>query len=267
MPEGDTIFRTATTLRAALEGKSLTGFRAKRIVGRGPEPGTLVEAVEARGKHLLIHFADGRVLHTHLGMTGSWYLLEHGAPWPKPESRARVVLEVEDAVAVCFQPPTVEMLREDAVRFHPVLSALGPDLCRPNVDLDEALRRMTLLDPETEIGVALLDQRVASGVGNVYKSEVLFVCGVHPFAQLNDVDEHARRRLLATASKLLRENLDGYPRRTVDQGLAVYERSGKPCRRCRTPIAARRQDEHARVTYWCPSCQAAATPPVGDSGR
>jgi endonuclease-8 len=115
------------------------------------------------------------------------------------------------------------------------------------------------LPPETEIGVALLDQRVASGIGNVYRSETLFACRADPFARIGDLEVDVPRRLYATASELLRRNLDGRPRRTSPGGLAVYRKTGRPCPRCGTPIRSRRQGEAARTVYWCPSCQAGAS--------
>jgi endonuclease VIII len=121
--------------------------------------------------------------------------------------------------------------------------------------LDEALRRLDRLNPDTEIGVALLDQRVAGGIGNVYRSEVAFACGVDPFAPLTHLDRDGRRELWRTASELLRRNLGPGPRRTVPQGLAVYDRAGRPCRVCGTAIAVRRQGETARPTWWCTGCQ------------
>jgi endonuclease-8 len=256
MPEGDTIFRTATTLRRVLVGRSLVGFETPRLLAPVPEPGTRVVSVEARGKHLLIGLDDERVLHTHMQMSGSWHVYRPGERWRRPRTQARAILRTADAVAVCFRAPIVELLDAREVRTHPRLSALGPDLCSPDADLDEALARMARLPLETEIGVALLDQRVACGVGNVYKSETLFACGTDPFARVADLDEHARRALLAKASELLRRNLDGGPRVTYGRGLAVYDRAKRPCPRCGTPIRARRQGEAARTTYWCPSCQA-----------
>ena len=241
MPEGDTIFRTATTLRSALAGRPLVRFEADRLRARPPEPGTLVQAVEARGKHLLIAFGDGRVLHTHMQMSGSWHVYRPGARWRRARTAARVILEVPDAVAVCFSAPVVELLDEREVRLHPRLAALGPDLCSPEADLDEALARLERLPSETEIGVALLDQRVACGVGNVYKSEVLFACRADPFARVGDLDARTRRELLRKASELLRRNLSGGPRTTYEGGLAVYGRSRRPCPRCGTPIRSRRQ--------------------------
>jgi len=255
MPEGDTIFRTATTLRHALAGKPLVGFQTPRLRVRPPAPGTPVRSVEARGKHLLIAFGDGRVLHTHMRMSGSWHVYRPGERWWRSRVHARAILETADAVAVCFSAPVVELLDEREVGTHPQLSALGPDLCSPDADLDEAVRRMDLLPPETQIGVALLDQRVACGVGNVYKSETLFAVRIDPFARIADLGATTRRELLAKASELLRRNLDGRPRTTWEGGLAVYDRAGRPCPRCGTGIGSRRQGEDARTTFWCPSCQ------------
>ncbi|HYH48558.1 MAG TPA: hypothetical protein VEG38_03320, partial [Acidimicrobiia bacterium] len=189
---------------------------------------------------------------------------------------ARVVIQVAEAaqpdvpvaVAVCFSAPIVELVEEPA--SHPRLAALGPDLCRPDADLAEALARLDRLPAATEIGTALLDQRVACGVGNVYKSEVLFACGVQPFASVGTLATEVRHRLLETAARLLQANLDAGGRTTVEGGLAVYGRGGRPCRRCGTPVQSRRQGDTARVTFWCPVCQPAvpgsapapATPPA-----
>jgi endonuclease-8 len=259
MPEGDTIYRTATTLRRALAGGRLVRFEAARLRATPPTPGTRVRSVEARGKHLLIGFDDGRVLHTHMQMSGSWHLYRPGERWRRPQRQARVVLETADVVAVCFSAPVVELLDERGVRIHPRLAALGPDLCSPTADLEEALRRLDAVPPETEIGVALLDQRVACGVGNVYKSEILFTRRTHPFTRVGDLDADARRALLQKGSELLRRNLDGGPRATFEGGIAVYGRTRRPCPRCGAAIRSRPQGEAARMTYWCPTCQ----PPIG----
>jgi endonuclease-8 len=165
-----------------------------------------------------------------------------------------VVIEVEGAVAVCFSAPVVEMVDSAAhEREH-----LGPDLCGEDPDLDEALRRIDrLVAPETSVAEVLLDQRVAAGVGNVYKSEALFACGVDPFTPDGGLDPGTRRSLLETASRMLRANLGGWRRDTTGGGgLAVYGRTGRPCHRCRTPILSRRHGTQARTTYWCPTCQA-----------
>jgi endonuclease-8 len=188
-------------------------------------------------------------------MHGSWHVYRPGERWRRSPGAARAMLETDGGVAVCFAAPVVELLDERDLARHPQLSRLGPDLCDPEPDLDEASARLASLDPATEIGVALLDQRVASGIGNVYKSEVLFACRVDPFAAVGSLDASTRRGLFSTAADLLSRNLSGGPRRTVPEGLAVYDRIGRPCRRCGTGIVSRRQGEDARTTWWCPTCQ------------
>ena len=188
-------------------------------------------------------------------MHGSWHVYRPGERWRRSPGAARAVLETAEGVAVCFAAPVVELLDERELARHPQLSRLGPDLCDPDPDLDEASARLDSLDPTTEIGVALLDQRVACGIGNVYKSEVLFACGVDPFAPVGRLDASTRRRLFATAADLLGRNLAGGPRRTVPEGLAVYERTARPCRRCGTAVMSRRQGDDARTTWCCPTCQ------------
>jgi endonuclease VIII len=270
VPEGDTIFRAARSLDRILTGRRLTGFELRGAAAarggprRQPLPGELVTSVRAQGKHLLIAFDGGLTLHTHMQMTGSWHAYRPGERWKKSPAAARVVIEVAEAeqpdvpvaVAVCFSAPVVELIEEPEA--HPRLAALGPDLCRPDADLGEAVARLGRLPSTTEIGNALLDQRVASGVGNVYKSEVLFACGVDPFAAVGTLAGPLRLRLFETAARLLRANLDTSGRTTVDGGLAVYGRAGRPCRRCGTTIRTHRQGEAARSTYWCPACQPAA---------
>ena len=153
MPEGDTIFRTAETLRRWVGGREITaarsrayGFPALRLVGR------TVDGVEARGKHLLLRLDDGTVLHTHLRMSGSWHVYPADRPWRRPESQARLVLECGDRVAVCFNAPTVELLHARAEGAHPSLGRLGPDVLSDDVDLEEVRRRARTRPPELALG-------------------------------------------------------------------------------------------------------------------
>ena len=263
MPEGDTIWRTARTLHAALAGRTILGLRSSlpavaaaaerlRVVGQQ------VEAVEARGKHLLVCFAGGAVLHTHLGMRGSWRLLQGaGAGRPSP-SRGRAVIETAGAVAVCSLAPVVEMLSAAQAAAHPGLRRLGPDLLAPRFDPAAAGRRLRARG-ETPIGVALLDQTALAGIGNVYKSEVLFLCGVSPFTRVRLLDDGTLGRLVGTAGALLRRNLGPGMRRTTAPLAGgrfwVYGRSGQPCRRCGAAVQRAVQGEQARSTYFCPTCQ------------
>ncbi len=263
MPEGDTIFRTARTLDRALAGRELTGFEARRLSYRPFPASTRVTGAEARGKHCFVHFDDGRSLRTHLRMSGSWHLYRPGERWRKQPGAARAVVQVgaglEDHrgwTAVCFAAPVVELLDAGA---DPGTTHLGPDLCRPGVDLPEAVRRLDAHSgPDREIGDALLDQRIACGVGNVYKSEVCFACAINPFTPVKEIDAELRRRLLTSAATMLQANLD-HPDRSTQPGggLAVYGRAGRPCRHCATPIAWAKQGEANRGTYWCPTCQTA----------
>ena len=253
MPEGDTIHNTAARLRPALEGAVLQAFEAKRLRGHRARPGMRIESVGAVGKHLLIGFERNLVLHTHMQMKGSWHLVAAGSRWPKPAHLARVVLEVADWQAVCFSAPVVETY---VVGHDPDPTAhLGPDLCDERPDLAAGVERFVLVDEGTEIGPALLDQRVVAGIGNVYKSEVLHACGVDPFAAIETIDVGTRRRLVETAHRQLRMNLGRARRETVPGGLAVYGRANRPCRICGSGVRVSRQGDHARATYWCPRCQ------------
>jgi endonuclease-8 len=192
-------------------------------------------------------------------MTGSWHLYRPGERWRKQPGAARAVLEVaptadkEGWVAVCFAAPVVELVDE---RTGPVADHLGPDLCRLDADLDEAARRLGAVAVETELGDALLDQRVAAGIGNVYKSEACFAAGLDPFTPVADLDEGTRRSVITAAARQLRANLGSIDRTTYGAGgLAVYGRADRPCRRCGTTVRRAAQGSPPRSTYWCPRCQ------------
>jgi endonuclease VIII len=268
VPEGDTIHGAARQLRAAFGTDTLAAFEGPRV--RGPQPvlGSPME-ITARGKHLLVGFDGGVTLHTHLGMDG-WWRVERApgraVPPGGPPGRGLLArLSTHRASAIVGGTPTVELLSDADLRRHPVLRKLGPDLCDEAVDLDEIESRLGLLDPDTPIGVVLLDQRPASGIGNVYRSEVLWAERVAPRVRLGDVGSDERRRLYTTAHRLLRANI-GRRRRTIPSGYAAYERTGRACPRCRTRIRAERLGEQARTVWWCARCQdaeAAQTPSAG----
>jgi endonuclease-8 len=201
-------------------------------------------------------------------MNGSWHRYRPGERWRRPPGRARLVLEVDGAVAVCFDAPVVELFEARTEPLHPSLSRLGPDLLAADFDAAEAHRR--LRDParaDLEIGVALLDQRALAGIGNVYKNEVLWIELVSPFARVSTLDDATIERLVVTARRLMRANVEASTRRGLERvttagdrtapgALYVYGRGGRPCRRCGKPIAVVRQgDDLPRTTYWCPTCQ------------
>ncbi len=275
MPEGDTLFRTATVLREVLAGKEVTAGRGRPDgVALGRVVGSRVKRVESVGKHLLIGFSNGLSLHTHLRMNGSWHRYRSGERWRRGPARAVAVIEVADAVAVCFDAPTVELLDSRALALHPALAALGPDLLAPEPDVAEAIRRLSSTSrQEMPLGEALLDQTAMAGLGNVYRSEVCFIERVDPFLAVRYVDPAALRRVVTTGQRLIRANRDGPTRTTTldatgappgasrirrrGDRLYVYGRTGRPCRRCGTPIRSRVTGALPRRTYWCPSCQPA----------
>jgi len=262
MPEGDTIYRTAGRLRSALGGKPIDAAESRLPrLDAGALGGRRVTSVEARGKHLLIHLDDGGAIHSHLGMTGAWHVYRAGEPWRKPRHRAQLVLQCGDCTAVCFTPKTLERLSPDRLRRHDALRQLGPDLLGRSFDAAEVVRRFRLHNA-TPIGEAVLNQSIASGVGNVYKSEVLFLTRTDPFVPVGDLTDDQIADVVDRARRLMARNLDGFARRTRfgrDGGrLWVYGRSGKPCYVCGTPIRIRRQGDQGRTTYWCPECQQSA---------
>jgi endonuclease-8 len=276
MPEGDTVARIAAGLRPVLAGRVVTGARA-RIAGPQVERivGATITDVATAGKNLLIRLDNGLELRTHLRLHGTWHRYRPAELWRRAAGRASVVIEVPGAVAVCFDCPTVELFESRTAPFHPGLGSLGPDLLDPGFDLDAAVRRLRAGGPgDREIAPALLDQRSLAGIGNVYKSELLFIEGVSPFQRVSDLDDATLRRLVERAHRLLTANatVARGPARTTTRdprtgrplapgprvagSLWVYRRAGRPCRRCGTSIRSAAQGaDLPRRTYWCPACQ------------
>jgi endonuclease-8 len=258
VPEGDTLARTAAGLRPWLLGRPVLAAQAR---GPGSVPrvdrvvGATVIAVESIGKNLVIRLDNGLELRTHLRMLGSWHRYRPGEQWRRPRSRARLVLEVEGSVAVCFDAPVVELFEQRAEALHPSLARLGPDLVAPQPDLEEAVRR--LRDPAraaTAIGEALLDQRALAGIGNEVRNEVLWQAAVSPWATVGAVPPATLRRLVELGRAILLEGA-GTGRRPRH----VYRRAARPCPRCGAVIRVARQGaDLPRLTFWCPHCQGPA---------
>lgn len=272
MPEGDTIFRTARTLHLALAGKPVVRFEA-RTAGLAsaddddPVEGRRVERVDAVGKHCLVRFSGELVLRTHLRMSGAWHVYRPGERWQLSASRVRVLVAVPDFVAVGFDVPVAELVSEDRLARDGPLRHLGPDLLAADFDPDEALRRLRARS-RWPLGEALLDQHALAGIGNVYRSEILHIEGIHPETLVSELDDGTLRRVLATARRLLLANVSasragvprsyaGVRRTTVvpSASLFVYGRRGEPCLGCGGAIALRRLGRDARVVFFCPRCQ------------
>jgi endonuclease-8 len=261
MPEGDTIFRTAATLRRAIEGGRIERADSRNgDIDCGPLAGNTLAAVEARGKHLLMHLESRHALHSHMGMDGSWHLYYPDQPWRKSPKSAALVLRINKLDAVCFLPKLLELLTADQLRTHRYLRKLGPDLLARDFDMPAAVRRFRVHDA-VPLGEAVMNQTIACGVGNVYKSDVLFLLGFDPLAPVGAYADDELARLLAKARALLRANLTGAPRKTRFRGdgrrLWAYGRAGEPCFKCGDPIQITRQGDQGRTTFWCLQCQPA----------
>lgn len=259
MPEGDTLYKAASRLRPALLGEELTAFGAHRRVGMRPREGETIDAVAAVGKWLTIEFSGGLTLTTHLKMTGSWHVAKSGARWPKPRHLLRARVGVDGWDGLCFNAPVVRTFATSAPLAEKPFGHLGPDLCDAEPDFDACLASwVRVATDSTTVGEILLDQRVACGVGNVYRAEVLWACGVHPYTPALQVDPECRFELLQTSHRLLRANLDTSARVTYRGGLAVYNRQRKGCAGCGGRLNIAQLGEQARTVWWCPRCQPAA---------
>ncbi len=271
MPEGDTLHRIAIALGPRLVGQPVRSL-ALRHQSIDRLAGHLVTKIEARGKNLLVFFDEGTVLHTHLRMGGAWHLYGENERWRRSATFATVVLAVPSVVAVCFRAPVARLVRASLLAGDRAIGKLGPDLIAPAFDDVAALGRLRRLEGK-ELGDALMDQHVVAGIGNVYKSEILFHERLDPFAPVRAHSDDELTRLLAFARRIMVANTqaqgyargpgahDGHTRTTREDArrgegpLSVYRRAGEPCYDCGTTLEMRRQGEARRSTYFCPSCQ------------
>jgi endonuclease-8 len=273
MPEGDTIYRAARTLHAALAGQVITRFDTElaqlaQLDRDQPIAGRTIERVTAAGKHLLMILSPDLVLRTHLRMNGSWHIYRPGERWQQSRHAMRIMIETADWVAVAFNVYAAEFVRGDAMARHRPVASLGPDLLG-DFDANEAMARIRAQGARP-VHEVLLDQRVMAGIGNVYKSEILFLSRIHPDTAASALSDEDWRGAIELARQLLKVNvavssgpgIETYRglRRTTGrmqpgERLWVYSRGGRPCRRCGTAISSRKDGDDARVTYWCSQCQ------------
>jgi endonuclease VIII len=259
MPEGDTVWLSAQRLDRALAGHILTrtDFRVPRLA-TVDLTGRRVLGVTPRGKHMLTRLEGGLTVHTHFRMDGAWRLYRagtglHGGPgW-----QVRVVLGTEEWEALGYRLPVVELLR--TAEEQRVVGHLGPDVLGPDWDVEEVVRRLSTR-ADREIGPALLDQRVLAGVGNLYKSEALFLAGISPWARVGNIRQLPR--LVGLVHRLMEANRRRWEQVTTGDRRPgrehwVFERSGRQCRRCGTVVRSGIQGEapEERISYWCASCQ------------
>lgn len=275
MPEGDTIFRAARTLNRALQGQTVRRFESvfpklNNVNDALPIPGRTVEAIESAGKWLLMRFSGDLILLTHMLMNGSWHIYRVGERWQRRADDMRVLVETDTFQAVAFSIQVAELHTAESLKRREGFRQLGQDLLGEKFDETAAVAALRSR-PELEIGEALLRQSLIAGIGNVYKSEVCFACGVLPLAPVSRLSDSQLLCLVREARKFLALNVaETAPagivtylgaRRTTGHSnpgerLWVYGRAGQPCRKCATPIERTRQGVGARVTFWCPRCQA-----------
>lgn len=260
MPEGDTVYLAAKRMTAALSGKRLTRgeLRHPRLAEHDLS-GLTISGVHSVGKHMFTRFEDGRSLHTHFRMDGSWHLYRPGQRWRRPVHQARAVLTTLERVAVGFLLHDMAFVATQDE--HRLVGHLGPDLLKPDWDGNHAAAAAQRLreHPGVELGLALLDQRIMAGIGNLYKTEICFLLNISPWAEVREVDPDAA---VALARRLLFVNAER-PEQSTTGELArgkqhwVYERAGKPCRRCGARVirAAQGEGVYSRHTYYCPRCQ------------
>jgi endonuclease-8 len=283
MPEGDTIFRAARSLHRVLSGHVVTRFdtayaHLDRVNVDTPIVGRTIEDCHSAGKHLLIVFSGDVILRTHMRMNGSWHLYRHGERWWRGEHAMRIRIDTTQWVAVAFNVPVAEFVTPAQLEKRGPIAELGPDLLGETFDRDEAIRRI-VASGHRAIAPTLLDQRIVAGIGNVYKSEVLFMSGVHPDTPSSAVPAATLERLLDIARGVLTDNVvDGAAANIQtyrnlrqlnrasdhDESLWVYGRRGQPCRKCGTPIEMKKTGLEARSTYWCPTCQSPLVPGTDD---
>ena len=274
MPEGDTIFRAARTLNRALSGQVVTGFETQlpklaRVDFDSGVVGRTVEKVDAHGKWMTMRFSGDLVLLTHMLMSGSWHIYRPGEKWQRPAIDMRIVVKTETIWAVGFNVPVAEFHTADTLRRREGFNRLGQDVLAAEFDPAESVKRLRE-QGNLEVGVALLTQSIMAGLGNVFKSEVCFACGVNPFRRIDSLRAEELACLVHTARKFLLANVaetsddqivtyTGMRRTTgranTEERLWVYRRRNEPCRRCGTPIESHKQGIDARTTFWCPQCQ------------
>ncbi len=269
MPEGDTIHKIARAMQPRLPGRALEGLWLRDRGWLARLAGQHVHEIAPLGKHLLVAIGapaparPGWVLHVHLGMHGRWHRHERGAAWSRPASQAVVRIAVAGEEWVCSRAARAEILRAVDLALHPTVSRLGPDLLGEAPRLEDVLARARRREPRSAAGL-LLDQRVACGIGNVYKNEVLFLEGVHPRTPVAALSDARILALFRRARSLMQANLGGGRRNTLEPGRPVrrgdprfwvYGRGGLPCRRCAVRLRGGREGDAARATWWCEACQ------------
>jgi endonuclease-8 len=270
MPEGDTIHSAARRVGAALVGREIRSIETphprhgkdrwpERLTGRG------VRSVDAHGKHLFLRFEGDLTLHSHLRMGGAWGVYPRGGRWHRPPRRAWLVIRTDEHEVVQFDGPVLELMTEGRTRFDRRIAALGPDVLGEEFDERKFVARLREADPTRGIGDALLDQRIAAGIGNVWQCEGCFLARLDPWKRVSATADDEALEVIRRIRPLMFTSVERGGRITTwdpppgappwEKRYWVYERTGRPCRECGTAIRERGQGDDNRTTFWCPQCQ------------
>ena len=264
MAEGHAVARWGDALRVLVGDTILAVETPPRWQARADQLlGTRLTGVVTHGKHLVLEFSNDWVIHTHAMQYGSWQVGSGREPLRKAARFVRLRIDTPTRRGVFFHGPVMEVLSREEFAAHERFHSLGPDVLHPNFDAG-AVHSAISAQGEREIGDVVLDQRVVAGIGNIYKSEGLFVATIDPrrpasslhleetttfFAEVIPLMEAGRQRF--GMIETLPEELRHEPwMRTW-----VYRRRGQPCFVCGTPIQMLRQGAFQRTTYFCRECQ------------
>jgi endonuclease-8 len=257
MPEGDTLRRLADKISTRFAGRAVVRSRTRdpRIATVDLAGRVLVDA-DAYGKHLFVRFDDGRSLHAHLRLHGSF---EVGRPSREPEWKRRVELWFDEGRLTGVDVPVLDMI--ETADEHIVTDPLGPDLCAPGgpPDIEEITARISA-DGGSPLAGALLDQRNVAGFGNVYANDVPFITGLDPRRSVGSID--GLSGVVAVGTALIRVNAELGPQNTTGRKLATDDRWVHGAGRGRCPVCGARLEyldadasPWQRSITWCPSCQ------------
>ena len=265
MAEGHAVIRWAQAL-TVLVGEQLRevhlpkrwGDRSQTLLGQH-----LCE-IKTHGKVLLLALSGGETLLCHAMQYGSWQVGEPGMILRKDPGYVRLRLRTDHHEAVFYHGPVIELLTAQELASNERLQSLGPDVMAADFDRDLAWQRLTAY-PAEPIGDIVMNQQVMAGIGNIYKSEGLFLAAVNPCRPAHEIERGEMERYWNAVIPLMWDATKSYGRtatlppdkRTATLIHWVYGRKGKPCLRCGTPIEKIRQGHLQRATYFCPQCQPA----------
>lgn len=267
MAEGHAVIRWARALQV-LVGEPLTALHLPKRWGERAEGlvGQYLTGIETHGKVLLLHLSGGETLLCHAMQYGSWQIGEAGMELRKEAKYVRLRLVTTRHEAVFYHGPIIELLTPEELALNERLQTLGPDVMAADFDRDEAWARLHLPENiDREIGDLVLDQRIMAGVGNIYKSEGLFLAKINPCRTAREIGRDEIERYWDAVIPLMWQGTESYgPTTTLpaeqqaqhpNEFHWVYRRRGRPCFCCGTAIKRIEQGKLKRATFFCPVCQ------------